>query len=61
MSREKHLKSSKLKQYKITNKLIAKWFGYSNQYSFNSSKAKEDMLKGVNEIIYHIEYQLSKK
>lgn len=59
--KSKNLKSSKLKQYKITNKLIAQWFGYANQASFNSSSAKLSMLNGVNDLIYHIEYQLSRE
>lgn len=48
-------KHPKLKQYKITNKLMAKWFGYSSDKSFNNSTLKQDMLDGVLSIIKHIE------
>lgn len=48
-------KHPKLKQYKITNKLVADWFGYSSDKSFNNSSLKQDMLDGVLSIIKHIE------
>lgn len=52
--RPKNSKSSTLSNHKITNKMIAKWFGYTNQQSFNSSSAKLRILKGVENVIKHI-------
>lgn len=43
---------SLLKKYGITNIMLSKWFNYS---SFNSSKAKQDMIEGVKFLIKHIE------
>ncbi len=35
--------------------MIAKWFNYSSERSFNSSSAKDDMIKGIEKLIAHIE------
>lgn len=48
-------KHPKLKQYKITNKLVSEWFNYSSDKSFNNSSLKQEMLNGVLAIIRHIE------
>lgn len=53
--RGKNDKPSKLKDYKITNKLVSEWFSYNNQQSFNSSSAKNRVLKGIEEVIEHVE------
>lgn len=53
--RPKNKKSIVLSNNKITNKMVAKWFGYSSDISFNSSSAKERILKGVSEVIKYIE------
>lgn len=49
------LKPELLHKYNITYDLIAKWFGYSSAKSFNSSSIKEQMLKGVEEVIKHVQ------
>lgn len=59
-NRGKSDKSNKLIDYNITNKLIAKWFGYSSDKAFNSSSAKERVLKGIDILIKHIENQGAK-
>lgn len=48
-------KPLKLKEYKITNQMVADWFGYSSDKSFNNSSLKLEMLQGVEKIIRHIE------
>jgi len=53
--RGKSLNPSILKKYKITQKMIANWFNYSSPNSFTGSKAKQDMLKGIESILYYIE------
>jgi len=58
-----HFKSilmTKRKKYQITHKLLAKWFGYSSERSFNSSTAKEQMTRGIDKVIQHIENQIIK-
>lgn len=52
---------TKQRKYKITNKLIANWFDYSSERSYNSSKGKKSMEKGINSLIKHIEQQLIAK
>lgn len=49
---------TKQRKYKIKNAQIAKWFGYSSERSYNSSSAKAQMEKGINQLIQHIENQL---
>lgn len=49
------------KKYNINHKMIAKWFGYSSERSFNSSKAKDDMIIGIEKLINHIESELIDK
>lgn len=49
---------TKRKKYGINHSLIAKWFGYSSERSFNSSKAKNDMTNGIDKLIQHVENQL---
>jgi len=49
---------TKRKKYGINHSLIAKWFGYSSERSFNSSKAKDDMTNGIEKLIQHIENQI---
>lgn len=44
-----------LKKYGITNIMLSKWFNYSSPNSFNSSKAKQEMIEGVKQLIKHIE------
>jgi hypothetical protein len=46
---------SLLKKYGITNILISEWFNYHTPASFNSSKAKQEMIEGVKQVIKHIE------
>lgn len=52
---------TKIKKYNIKHKQIAQYFGYSSERSFNSSKAKDSMLKGITLIIQHIENELAKE
>jgi len=52
---------TKRKKYSINHKLLAKWFNYSSERSFNSSTAKEQMIKGIDKIIEHIENQMINK
>lgn len=59
-NRGKADKSGKLKEYKISNKLVAKWFGYNSDRAFNSSSAKERILRGIDRLINHIENQRAK-
>jgi hypothetical protein len=54
-NKRKKMSNSLLKKYGITNILISKWFGYRTPDSFNSSKAKPSMIKGVINLIKHIE------
>lgn len=49
---------TKQRKYKIKNKKIAEWFGYSSERSYNSSSAKAQMEKGINQIIQHVEIKL---
>lgn len=49
------------KRYKITNKMIAKWFKYSSEDSFNSSKAKDKYLEGIDALIKHVEDKITGK
>ena len=49
------LKPDILHKYGITYKMIAEWFDYKSAKSFNSSSLKQDMLKGISEVIKHIE------
>lgn len=44
-----------LKKYKLTQKLVAKYFGYASSKAFYSSSANDRILKGVSKIIAHIE------
>lgn len=53
--------TEKLREYKITHDLIAKWFRYSSKQSFNASSAKEDMIYGMTKLIEHVEYYLENK
>ena len=52
---------TKTLKYKITHEMLAKWFNYNNVQSFNASKARKDMLKGINEVINQVETQLIDK
>ena len=52
---------TKTRKYSITHKQIATWFNYSSERSFNSSNAKEDMLKGITKVIQQVENQLIKQ
>lgn len=53
--RGKSLKPELLHEYGITYDLIAEWFGYSSAKSFNSSSIKEQMMKGIENVIKHVE------
>lgn len=46
--------SQEQKDAKITNVMLAKWFKYSSPNSFNGSKAKDDILNGVKEVIKYL-------
>lgn len=48
-------KTDLMRKYKITYRDIARYFGYSNPQSFNSSKAKSSMIQGIDKIIAHVE------
>jgi hypothetical protein len=47
--------NSKRKDYKITNKMIAKLFGYSTRLAFQNSSARDRILKGIDSLIELIE------
>lgn len=51
----------KAKKYKITNKVLAKYLGYSNDNTFNNSTAKDRILKALEKIITHIESEIIHK
>lgn len=48
----------KAKKYKLTNKQIAKYLGYSNENTFNKSTAKDRILLGIERIIEHVESEI---
>jgi hypothetical protein len=54
-NKRKKISNSLLKKYGITNILISEWFGYRTPDSFNSSKAKKDMINGIIEVIKQVE------
>lgn len=53
--------TSTTRRYKITNKKLAKWFGYSSEYTFNSSSAKQRILQGIEQLVQYIEDQTISK
>jgi len=53
--------TSKGVKYKIKQKDIAQWFGYSSQYTFNSSSAKDRIMNGVKQLIQHIEDEVIRR
>jgi hypothetical protein len=53
--RGKSKKSEILKKYNISNKMVAKWFDYASDNSFNGSHCKDEVLKGVELVIKYIE------
>jgi len=55
------MKKSNLKRYGINQKDIAKWFGYSSQFTFNSSSAKDRILSGIEKLIEQIENEIVSK
>lgn len=59
-AKRRAIKPQKLKDYQITYDNIADWFGYSSARSFNSSTIKKQMLSGIEDVILHIEYQITK-
>lgn len=50
-----------MNKYKITQKMIAKYFGYASANSFNNCASKDRMIKGVELLIKEIEDQIVKK
>ena len=54
-------KPNKLSTYKITNKMIAEWFGYKDARSFGGSSKKNIVLGGVKDVILYIENKLNKQ
>jgi len=50
-----------LKRHKISQKDIAKWFGFSSEFTFNSSTAKDRYLKGIEKIIERVEQSINEK
>lgn len=45
----------KIKKYKIQNKMIAKWFNYSTEFSFANSSSSTDVKNGIEKVIEYIE------
>lgn len=60
-NRPKNKKSKTLSEHKITNIMVAKWFDYVSDDSFNSSSAKERILKGVDRVVQYVEEYNRKK
>lgn len=54
-NRGKSHKPTKLKEYKIDNTLMSKWFGYSSVEGFTNSNRKYSLYSAVNDIIKYIE------
>jgi hypothetical protein len=52
------LSYNKLRKYNIKNKDVANYFGYATENSFNNSKAKEDMINGIANIISIVEKRI---
>lgn len=59
--KRRNITTRKIKQYKITYDMLAKWFGYTDGRSFNGSSAKKDMIYGITKVIEHIENCTSDK
>lgn len=55
------MRKSNLKRYSISQKDIAKWFGYSSQFTFNSSTAKDRILQGIEKLIEQVEHSIINK
>ena len=51
--------TTRKKKYSLSNEEIAKMFDYASVDSFNNSTAKERILKGIEQIIEHIEHQIA--
>jgi hypothetical protein len=54
-------KVSNLKRYKLTNKQLAKMFGYSSEYTLRSSTRYDLFSSGIEQLIEHIENQIVDK
>lgn len=52
---------SSRKKYNITNKMIADWLNYSSVASFNSSSAKNRILKAIDKVAAHVEEKILEK
>ena len=46
---------STLTQHNITLAMLSKWFKYASPNSFYGSKAKDDIISGVLEVLKHME------
>lgn len=55
-NRGKSHKPAKLKEYKIDNALMSKWFGYNSTEGFTNSNRKHSLYSAVDEIIRYIEH-----
>jgi len=53
-------RTPKIKEYKISNSLIAEYFGYSSVETFNNSSSKARIIQGIESIIDHIESYIKK-
>ena len=43
-----------LKEYNVTNEMIANWLGYANTNSFEKSSAKNRIIEGLNAFAQYI-------
>lgn len=59
-NRGKSHKPAKLKEYKIDNTLMSKWFDYNSVEGFTNSNRKYSLYLAVEKIIKHIEAQLER-
>lgn len=49
---------AKAKKYKLSNKLIARYLGYSSEVSFANTSSKDRILMAIERIIGHVESKI---
>jgi hypothetical protein len=52
---------NKRRKYRLTNKVLAQYFGYKNQNTLNSSTGREKLLRAVDKVIEHVENIISSR
>ena len=52
------MNKNNIKKYKLTTKQIAKMFGYSSEYTLRNSTRYTLIIKGIDDIISHVEDEI---